>query len=264
LFQCFIAGVLLYNNRMPQDLTEPGGLTRLYVEHRLTPGAELALGEDQSHFLANVLRAKPGDALHLFNGRDGEWRGTIAAIKKRAVTLHIEKQTAPQSGVPDIWLCLAPIKRTPLDYITQKAAELGVARIKPVLTRRTIVERVNVDRMRANAIEAAEQSGRLTVPEVDEPVSLDKLISGWKSDRRLVFCDEAREAPPAAEALRNAARGPWAIIIGPEGGFDPEERSLLRHQSFVVPVSLGPRIMRADTAALAALAVWQSSLGDWN
>jgi 16S rRNA (uracil1498-N3)-methyltransferase len=249
---------------MSQDLTEPGGLTRLFVETALTAGAELTLGEDQSHLLANVLRAKPGDTVRLFNGRDGEWRGTITALRKRAVTLQLDKQTAAQAGVPDIWLCLAPIKRTPLDYVVQKATELGVARIQPVLTRRTIVERVNLDRMKANAIEAAEQSGRLSVPEIGEPIALDKLLGGWESTRRLVFCDEAGEAPPAAHAMRDAGRGPWAIIIGPEGGFDPDERSRLRQQSFVVPVSLGPRIMRADTAALAALALWQSTLGDWN
>ena len=249
---------------MPQDLTEPGGLTRLYVEEALTDAAELTLGEDQSHFLTNVLRAKVGDAVRLFNGRDGEWRGTVTAIRKRAVALRLEKQTAPQSGVPDVWLCLAPIKRTPLDYVTQKATELGVSRIQPVLTRRTIVERVNLDRMRANAIEAAEQSGRLTVPEIAEPIALDKLLANWTSDRRLVFCDEGGDARPAAAAMREASRGAWAVIIGPEGGFDPDERSSLRHQSFVVPVSLGPRIMRADTAALAALALWKSTLGDWN
>jgi 16S rRNA (uracil1498-N3)-methyltransferase len=249
---------------MSQDITEPGGLTRLFVDQPLTAGAELTLGEDQSHLVANVLRAKPGDTVRLFNGRDGEWRGTIAVLRKRAVSLKLDKQTAPQDGVPDIWLCLAPIKRTPLDYVTQKATELGVARIQPVITRRTIVERVNTDRMKANAIEAAEQSGRLSVPEVGEPLSLDKLLANWDASRRLVFCDEAGEAPPAAQAMRDAGAGPWAIIIGPEGGFDPDERSRLRQQSFVVPVSLGPRIMRADTAALAALALWQSTLGDWN
>jgi 16S rRNA (uracil1498-N3)-methyltransferase len=249
---------------MSQDITEPGGLTRLFVDQPLTAGAELTLGEDQSHLVANVLRAKPGDSVRLFNGRDGEWRGTIAALRKRAVSLKLDKQTAPQDGVLDIWLCLAPIKRTPLDYVTQKATELGVARIQPVITRRTIVERVNTDRMKANAIEAAEQSGRLSVPEIGAPLSLEKMLSGWSNTRRLVFCDEAGEAPPAAQAMRDAGTGPWAIIIGPEGGFDPDERSRLRQQSFVVAVSLGPRIMRADTAALAALTLWQSTLGDWN
>ena len=249
---------------MSQELTEPGGLTRLFVEAPLAAGGELTLGEHQSHYLAHVLRARPGDVVRLFNGKDGEWRATIAAIGKRAVTIALAGPTSPQIGVPDIWLCVAPVKRTPLDYVTQKATELGVARIQPVITRRTIVARVNLERMRANAIEAAEQSGRLTVPDVAEPVSLDKLLSSWSDERRLIFCDEAGEAPPAAEALRNAARGPSAIIIGPEGGFDPTERSRLRQLPFVMPVSLGPRIMRADTAALAALTLWQAMLGDWN
>ena len=249
---------------MSQELTEPSGLTRLYVEVPLPGAGDLTLNADQSHLLAHVLRARTGDSLCLFNGKDGEWRAQISAIGKRAVMLKLDKQTAAQSAVPDVWLCLAPVKRTPLDYVTQKATELGVARIQPVMTRRTVVERVNLDRMRANAVEAAEQSGRLSVPEIAEPTSLDKLLGTWDANRRLVFCDEAGEAPPAAQILRDAARGPWAIIIGPEGGFDHAERSRLRQQSFVVPVSLGPRIMRADTAALAALALWQATLGDWN
>ncbi len=248
---------------MSQDLTAPGGLTRLFVEAPLA-GGELVLNEDQSHYLAHVLRARPGDTVRLFNGKDGEWRATIAAIGKRAATLTLAARTLPQTGVPDIWLCLAPIKRTPLDYVTQKATELGVSRIQPIMTRRTIVARVNLDRMRANAVEAAEQCGRLTIPEIGEPASFDKFLSEWHGDRQLIFCDEAGEAPPAAEALRGRSHGPWAIVIGPEGGFDPAERSRLRQLPFVVPVSLGPRIMRADTAALAALAIWQSTLGDWN
>ena len=249
---------------MSQDLTEPGGLTRLFVDAPLTAGAELTLNQDQSHYLVHVLRARTGDAVRLFNGRDGEWRATIAAIGKRATTLSLNLQTASQIGVPDIWLCAAPVKRTPLDYLTQKATELGVARIQPVITQRTIVARVNLERMLANAIEAAEQSGRLAIPEIAEPLSLAKLLSTWPAGRRLIFCDEAGEAPPVSGALQDQPPGPWAVIIGPEGGFDTRERTQLRQQPFVVPVSLGPRIMRADTAALAALAVWQSILGDWN
>jgi 16S rRNA (uracil1498-N3)-methyltransferase len=248
---------------MSQELTEPGGLTRLFVETPLQAGASLTLGPEQSHLLAHVLRAKQGDGVRLFNGKDGEWRGLIAVIAKRAVTLELTTRTAQQVEVPDLWLCLAPIKRTPLDYVAQKATELGVARIQPVMTRRTIVSRINLERMKANAIEAAEQSGRLSVPKIGEPLALDELLSSWSAARRLMFCDEGEGAPPAAEALHVAARGPWAIIVGPEGGFDPAERANLRRQPFVVPVSLGPRIMRADTAALAALALWQSTLGDW-
>ena len=251
---------------MPQHdraRTQPGGLTRLYMDFPLAQGAVIALDDARTHFLVHVMRAKIGDSLQVFNGRDGEWRALVHEIAKRAVTLKIETQTRAQTGVPDLWLLLAPIKKTPLNYIVQKASELGVARIQPVMTRRTVVDRVNLDRMRANAIEAAEQSGRLTVPEIAEPRDLVKLIADWTGERKLMFCDEAGEAPSAVAALANMARAPWAILTGPEGGFDPAERELLRRQSFVVPVSLGPRIMRADTAALAAIAIWQSTLGDW-
>jgi 16S rRNA (uracil1498-N3)-methyltransferase len=252
---------------MPQranDLTHPGGLTRLYVGQPLSSAARLELGEHQSHFLVHVLRAKPGDRVRLFNGRDGEWAATVSVIAKRGVILALDAQTRAQAGVPDLWLLLAPIKKTPLDYIVQKATELGVARIAPVITRRTIVERVNLERMRANTIEAAEQSGRLSVPEVAKPQDLAKALEAWRSDRRLVFCDEAGDAPTAISALAKMPRGPSAILTGPEGGFDPIEREMLRRLSFVVPVSLGPRIMRADTAALAAIAIWQSTQGDWS
>ncbi len=252
---------------MPQDdhdITHPGGLTRLFIDEPLSQGSMVPLGEAQTHFLAHVMRAKAGDGLRVFNGRDGEWRAVISEIAKRVVTLKIEAQTREQAGVPDLWLLLAPIKKTPLDYIVQKATELGVARIQPVMTRRTIVERVNTERMRANGVEAAEQSGRLTVPEIAEPIDLAKLVPRWSSDRRLMFCDEAGDAPSAVAALATVGRGRWAILTGPEGGFDPAEREMLRRLSFVVPVSLGPRIMRADTAALAAIAIWQSTLGDWN
>jgi 16S rRNA (uracil1498-N3)-methyltransferase len=251
---------------MPQpdtDLTYPGGLTRLYTEAALSPSGALQLGEAQTHFLAHVLRAKVGDHVRLFNGRDGEWRARVSDVAKRAVTLAVEAQTRPQAGVPDLWLLLAPIKKTPLDYIVQKATELGVARIQPVITRRTIVERVNSERMLANAVEAAEQSGRLCVPEIKAPIALDKAFADWNANRHLMFCDEGG-APPASQSLTKAGRGLWAILTGPEGGFDPAEREMIRALKFTVPVSLGPRIMRADTAALAAIAVWQSTLGDWD
>jgi 16S rRNA (uracil1498-N3)-methyltransferase len=252
---------------MPQranDLSHPGGLTRLHVEEPLSPSARLELGDRQSHFLVHVLRAKSGDRVRLFNGRDGEWAATVTTIAKRGVTLTLEARTRAQANVPDLWLLLAPIKKTPLDYIVQKATELGVARIAPVITRRTIIERVNLERMRANAIEAAEQSGRLTVPDIAEAQDLPKALEAWPAERRLMFCDEAGGAPPAVAALAVAPHGPWAILTGPEGGFAPAEREMLRRLSFVVPVSLGPRIMRADTAALAAIAIWQSTQGDWS
>ena len=252
---------------MPQrenDLTHPGGLTRLYIDVPLSDAALIPLNDSQAHFLTHVLRAKLGDALRVFNGRDGEWRALVHDIAKRTAILKLEAAIRPQADVPDLWLLLAPIKKTPLDYIVQKATELGIAGIRPVFTRRTIVDRVNTERMRANAVEAAEQSGRLTVPEIAEPTDLAKLIPQWNGDRRIMYCDEAGEAPSAVKALATTPKGPWAILTGPEGGFDPAEREMLRRLSFVTPVSLGPRIMRADTAALAAIALWQSTLGDWN
>jgi 16S rRNA (uracil1498-N3)-methyltransferase len=249
---------------MGGELTEPGGGVRLYVEAALMRGERVAPGAGQTHYLLHVMRAKRGDALRLFNGRGGEWRARIEEIGKRGCLLACETQTAPQTEVPDLWLVFAPIKKTPADYVVQKATELGVGVLQPVLTRRTIVRRVNLERMRANAIEAAEQSGRLGVPEVRPPVELAALLSSWPTERRILFCDEAGGAPPIAEALRGAAKGPWAVLTGPEGGFDPDERSSLRALPGVAPVTLGRRILRADTAALAALAVWQSQVGDWN
>jgi 16S rRNA (uracil1498-N3)-methyltransferase len=242
-----------------KDLTYPGGGIRLFVGASLTGGAPIALNEDQSHYLAHVMRAKAGDRLAVFNGRDGEWAASVSAVAKRGVTVIVERQRCPHIETPDIWLVLAPIKKTPLDYVTQKAAELGVRVLQPVITRRTIVARVNTGRMRANAVEAAEQSGRVTVPEVREPAALDRLLDGWDASRPLLFCDEGGDAKPIAAIHAPKA----AILTGPEGGFDPAERELLRAQSFVIPVTLGPRILRADTAALAALAIWQSTCGDW-
>jgi len=246
---------------MSEELTEPGGKLRLYVEASLGEGVRVVPDDSQAHYLLHVMRAKAGDLITLFNGRDGEWLADIAELSKRACVLACERLTAPQSEVPDLWLVFAPIKKTPADYLAQKATELGVRALVPVMTRRTIVSRVNVERMRANAVEAAEQSGRLSVPQVREPQSFDKLLAEWPKDRRLLFCDEGGDAPPIAEALRAAPDGPWAIFTGPEGGFDPAERAALRALAFVTPVSLGPRILRADTAALAALAVWQALKG---
>jgi 16S rRNA (uracil1498-N3)-methyltransferase len=248
---------------MTDELNYAGGKLRLYVEAALGEGIRVIPGEAQSHYLLHVMRAKANDRISLFNGRDGEWLARIAEISKRACALECEERTAPQVEVPDLWLVFAPVKKTPADYLAQKATELGVRALQPVFTRRTIVSRVNVERVRVNAVEAAEQSGRVSVPEVRQPLAFDKLIDGWSRDRRMMFCDEAGDAPPIAEALRVATDGPWAVMTGPEGGFDPVERARLREQAFVTPVSLGGRILRADTAALAALAVWQSIRGDW-
>ncbi len=245
-----------------RDLTYPGGQVRLYLDAPLKPGAEVSADEGQTHYLLHVMRAKAGDRVRLFNGRDGEFLAVVAKSAKRAVTLACEKQIHAQSVEPDVWLLFAPIKRAPIDSLVEKAAELGVARLLPVITRRTIAARVNLDRLRAHAVEAAEQSDRLSVPEIDAPRALDAALKDWDPARRLIFCDEGGDAHPLADAAREAP-APAAILIGPEGGFDPAERAMLRTQSFVIPASLGPRILRADTAALAALTIWQSVSGDW-
>ena len=245
------------------DLVYPGGKVRLYVEDALGDGLRIAANDDQAHYHLHVMRAKAGDAVRLFNGRDGEWLATIVDVSKRGCALSCRQKLATQSSVPDIWLAFAPIKKTPADYVVQKATELGVRRFLPVLTRRTIVTRVNLDRMRANAVEAAEQSGRLDVPSFAEPQTLTSLLAQWPENRALIFCDEAGEAPSIASALASTAGGPAAILTGPEGGFDHEERAMIRARSDTIPASLGARILRADTAALAALAVWQAVRGDW-
>jgi 16S rRNA (uracil1498-N3)-methyltransferase len=249
---------------LEQEFADTGRKIRLFVEGDLGAGARIVPSDEQSHYLLRVMRAKTGDRLRLFNGRDGEWRARTADVTRRACTLVCEAQVQPQGDVPDLWLAFAPIKRTPADYVTQKATELGVTRLQPVITHRTVARRVNTDRVRANAIEAAEQSGRLSVPTIAAPLALDALLTTWPSDRRLIFCDEAGDAPPILEAFtKDRGRGPAGILTGPEGGFDAAERKLIRAHPCVVPVTLGPRIMRADTAALAALAVWQAACGDW-
>jgi 16S rRNA (uracil1498-N3)-methyltransferase len=249
---------------MAEDLTEAGGKTRLYVTPDLGANMAVSLGEAQTHYLLHVLRAKPGNRVLLFNGRDGEWLAEITQAGKRGAAVTCLKQTEPQASAPDIWLAFAPVKKTPSDYLVQKAVELGVSVLQPVFTRRTIVSRINEERMAANVIEAAEQSARLSVPDIRESVSLEKLLASWPQERRLLFCDEGGDAKAMTQAARESRGGPTAILTGPEGGFDPAERAALRALPFVVPVSLGPRILRADTAALAALAVWQSISGDWN
>ena len=265
------------------DLITPGGKLRLFVGDPLRHGACVVPDDAQAHYLLHVMRAKAGDRVSLFNGADGEWLARVTGVSKRSCALECEQQIAGQREVPELWLCFAPIKKTPADYVVQKATELGVRVLQPVFTRRTIVTRVNLERMHANAVEAAEQSGRLSVPETRAPLSFDKLLATWPSERRLFFCDEGGDAVALAEALRTAAplteaggetmlsasparevaAEPAAIFTGPEGGFDAREREALRAQPFVTPVSLGPRILRADTAALAALAIWQSVRGDW-
>ena len=235
---------------------------RLHVDALLGEGAEIGLS-GQAHYLTGVMRQGIGDRIALFNGRDGEWQARITEAGKKRVSVLVEAQTAPQGAPPDLWLCFAPIKKARTDFIVEKATELGCARILPVLTRFTNAERVRTDRLRAHCIEAAEQCGGTYVPGLAEPVKLDKLLDGWPDGRRLMFCDESRTAAPVLPALQGAARGPWAILIGPEGGFAPEEAERLRALPGVLPVTLGPRILRADTAAAAAVTAWQAVLGDW-
>ncbi|MGF1455293.1 MAG: 16S rRNA (uracil(1498)-N(3))-methyltransferase [Alphaproteobacteria bacterium] len=247
------------------------GRTRLFVAEDLTGGMSLTLGAEQSHYLASVLRARSGDAVLVFNGRDGEWAARVTSVGKRAVGLEIEGLRRPQDTVPDLTLLFAPVKRARLDFLVQKATELGVAAIGPVMTRRTVVGRVNTDRLTANVVEAAEQCGRLTVPQVLGPRKLDAVLAAWPPGpgARLLFCDEAGPeggAPPALRALAGVREGrgaPWFVLIGPEGGFDGAEREALGRCPGALRVSLGPRIMRADTAAIAALTLWQAALGDF-
>ena len=243
---------------------------RLYIDAPLEAGAVLDLDRDQGHYLVNVMRRKPGDGVRLFNGRDGEWRAEVASADRKRASLQIVQQRRSQSATPDMALYFAPVKKARTDFIVEKACELGCAALRPVFTRRTNAERLRPDRLEAHMVEAAEQCGFLSVPELLPAERLDRVLDAWPAERRLMFCDERRDAPPAAQALAGEAAsapaggaGPWAVLIGPEGGFDPEESARLRGMAQVRPVSLGPRILRADTAAAAALTLWQATLGDW-
>lgn len=235
---------------------------RLCVEHPLGPGQTVPLVRDQAHYLFGVMRRSVGDAVILFNGRDGAWRAEVLEAGKRGGVLACCEQVAPQGAPPDLWLLFAPIKKTRTDFIVEKAAELGAARILPVHTEFTNSERIRRDRLQAHAVEAAEQCGGTYVPEVLDLTKLNALLDAWPEDRHLLFCDEARVGP--AEGLADLPRGPWAILIGPEGGFSQAERARLMALPQAHAISLGPRILRADTAAVAALALWQANLGDWD
>jgi len=241
----------------------PSKLQRLFVKSPLGAGTAIALDPDQSHYLANVLRLKLGDEVLVFNGLDGEWRARLTSVTKKAVALTADAQTRAQEAGPDLHYLFAPLKRARVDYMAQKATEMGASLLQPVLTRRTVADRVKLDRLRANAVEAAEQCGILRVPEIREPEALSVLLERWEEDRLLVFADEAAASHSPLEVLAAQAPRPLAVLIGPEGGFDPQERALLLRQTFVMPLSLGPRIMRADTAAVACLALVNAVLGDW-
>ncbi|NQE65171.1 16S rRNA (uracil(1498)-N(3))-methyltransferase [Caulobacter sp. RHG1] len=237
-------------------------MIRLFVPNDLSAGAGVVPTVDQSRYLTAVMRLAVGAELLLFNGRDGEWRATLIESTKRGCLLKAEDQTRPMELGPDLDLIIAMVKRSRVETIVEKAAELGARRVRLAVTRRTNVDFVKLGRLDAIAMEAAEQTGRLDVPEVADPEKLDKILDAWDPARRLVFCDEGGDAKPAIEALAGTG-GPAAILIGPEGGFAPEERERLRGLSFVTPVSLGPRILRADTAAISAMTLWQAAAGDW-
>ncbi|NUB44277.1 16S rRNA (uracil(1498)-N(3))-methyltransferase [Fertoebacter nigrum] len=265
---------------------------RLFVDHPLAAGQPVPLTQDQAHYLFGVMRLGPGAAVLLFNGRDGEWRAVVAEAGKRGGMLVCETQTAPLCPPPDLWLLFAPIKKARTDFIVEKATEMGVARIMPVQTQHTNADRIRQDRLQAHAMEAAEQCGATAVPEVADLAPLDRVLATWPAERRLMWADEALAGRPFAQTGDIAGaggssaltgdiaggqrgdpsgltsgfgepRGPWAVLIGPEGGFSAPEQARLRAMPQIVPVRLGPRILRADTAAVAALTLWQMTLGDW-
>ncbi len=237
---------------------------RLYTENDLAEGLSLALPSGQAHYLGNVLRLKEGASVVLFNGRDGEWQAKLTSLRRNQADAMLERSIRPQDDTPDVWLLFAPVKRARIDFIASKATELGVSAIAPVFTDNTAVSRVNEERLHANAIEAAEQCGRLSVPAVHEAATLAERLESWPADRCILLCDETGGGMPIIAALSGLEpSSPWAVLCGPEGGFSPREVDLLAENPIVTRVSLGPRILRADTAVLAALACWQAVLGDW-
>lgn len=241
----------------PHDFRTP----RLYVDAPLASGGEIALVHDQANYLLNVLRLARGDAVLLFNGRDGEWRAILAGSGKRALAAAVGERLREQPPAPDLHFLFAPLKHARLDYLVQKAVEMGVSRLQPVITRHTQVARVNLDRMRANTIEAAQQCGVLNLPSVAAPVDFAKAAAD--DGRLLVFCDERAEVRDPVAALKAAPHLPVSVLVGPEGGFAEEERAVLAKRGNVARIALGPRILRSDTAAVAALALVQAVLGDW-
>lgn len=242
---------------------------RIFTAGDLGAGLSVVLERQQSHYLTHVMRLNEGDAVALFNGRDGEWRAAIAETARHAVTLRCETQARPQQGEPDVWLAFAPLKKSRVDFVVEKATELGASRLIPVFTRHTAAERVNHDRLRAHAVEAAEQCERLSVPEVADAVTLERLLADWPDGRPLFVLDETGGGRPIAAAMAEwhrqdgTAAPRHGILIGPEGGFSFNELDALRKLAFVTPVGVGPRILRAETAALAALSCWQALVGDW-
>jgi 16S rRNA (uracil1498-N3)-methyltransferase len=251
-------------------------MIRLHIPQPLSAGAALAPTLDQSRYLTQVMRLKAGDELLAFNGKDGEWRVSVAEVLKKGVVLKAEAQVRAQITPPDVHLVIATVKKAALEFAVEKATELGAARIRLMTTARTQPQHLRLDRLDAIAEESAEQTGRLDVPPVDKPQTLNALLDGWDETRRLMFCDETGGAPvmsslapyapstPSGSPSPDGGGMPWAILIGPEGGFTPEERDRLRALPFTTAVSLGPRVLRADTAATTALTLWQAAIGDWD
>ncbi len=251
-------------------------IPRIFVKTDLVAGAPLALSSEQANYLFRVMRLNKGDSVRVFNGRDGEWRASVKEVMRSAGFLTVEDQLREQALIGDLQLLFAPLKKAQTDFVIEKATELGVSIIQPVITARTQTATVRVNRLEKIAEEAAEQTERLDKPLIEEPVHLLEALGKWRSERKLIFCDEAGDdenAPWGGEsgralamltALKDMPKGPAAVLIGPEGGFSNEERERLRTYDFVVPVTLGPRILRAETAVVAALTLWQAALGDWN
>lgn len=239
-------------------------LQRLFIDAALAPGAEVETSREQAHYLSHVLRLREGAEVLVFNGRDGEWHAELIEAGRKSVRLRMTKQARPQTPLPDLLYCFAPLKKGRLDYLVQKAVEMGAGRLQPVITQHTQVAKPGTQRLEANVMEASEQCGILAVPEVLEPVKLDRLLADWDPERRLIFCDEDAATNNPMQALSGVTEKKLALLVGPEGGFSDAERAQLRALPFVTSIPLGPRILRADTAAVAALAVIQASVGDWD
>ncbi|HHW33484.1 MAG TPA: 16S rRNA (uracil(1498)-N(3))-methyltransferase [Paracoccus solventivorans] len=243
------------------------GKIRLYIDHGFAPGQPVPLDAAQAHYLGGVMRQPVGAEIAVFNGRDGEWSARLQSLGKRGGELALIAPAAPQVDPPDVWLLFAPIKKARTDFIVEKAAELGAARIQPLQTDHSNTERIARERLQAHAVEAAEQCGGTFVPPVADLVALPRLLAGWDPARRILWADEAladAQAESPVQVLQGLPRGPWAILIGPEGGWSGAERQRLGGLDFVRRISLGPRVLRADSAAVAALTLWQAVLGDWN
>lgn len=237
-------------------------MARLYTAQTLTLGAQVELPKEQAHYLSTVLRKAVGDSVRVFNGEQGEFRAAISAASKKGVTLHVEEQLRAPVPMPDVHVLFAPIKRARTEFILEKATELGASQLRPVITARTQFPKLRMDRARAQIIEAAEQTERLDIPQISAPQKLGAILSGWDSSRTLFFADEAGDCPMAQTVFAKAS-GSAALLVGPEGGFSDHERAQIRGCDFALPVSLGPRILRADTAALSMLTLWQAAQGDW-